>query len=74
MMASAMLATGGITDGDGNADFGATLKEGSLSPFVLFGPGLLDAEKAEVHIVFRDHGPIVPGLGEGSGQHFFWWL
>ena len=71
VMASAMLATGGTTDGDGNADFGATLKEGSLSPFVLFGPGLLDAEKAEVHIVFRDHGPIVPGLGKDQVSTFF---
>ena len=38
---------------------------------MLFGPGLLDAEKAEVHIVFRDHGPIVPGLGKDQVSTFF---
>ena len=54
----------------GVAGFGATLLEGDTSYCVSVGDGpfsalcnpLLDANTAEVHMLVRDHGPMVPGL------------
>jgi hypothetical protein len=31
---------------------------------LVFGSGLTDAKKAEVHLVVRDHGPALPGMIE----------
>ncbi len=63
-----MYATGHVVGGSGKGNFSAHLNEndasGTINP--LFGlpsyGGLLDAEKAEVHMVVRSHGPKVPGI------------
>ncbi|MFQ6029440.1 MAG: hypothetical protein ACE5Q6_18340, partial [Dehalococcoidia bacterium] len=51
---SVQFAGGNIVGGTGQADFGAYLVENEIpvgSGQLVFGPGLYDAEKAEVHLV-----------------------
>ncbi|MGI9547494.1 MAG: hypothetical protein ACR2MM_09675 [Flavobacteriaceae bacterium] len=63
-----MYATGHVVGNSGKGNFSAHLNEnddsGTINP--LFGlpgyGGLLDAQKAEVHLVLRSHGPKVPGI------------
>jgi hypothetical protein len=51
-------ATGGVADDSGSATFTATLLEGNAQGHqVLFGPGLIDSMKAEIHNAVRSHGP-----------------
>ena len=52
----ALMAKNGI------GNFGAGLQEGRSSGEVLFGPGLLDAGGAELHLVARTHGEPVAGM------------
>ena len=52
-------ATGKVVGPTGKGNFGASLKVGDTSE-VLFGPGLTDSRVAEVHMVVRYHGPVVP--------------
>jgi hypothetical protein len=62
---SVLYADGGFAKSEGRVRFGGTLAEGyipGLPGQILFGPGLLDAEGAEVHLVVRDHGPEQAGL------------
>ncbi len=54
--ASVMWGTGGVADGDGAAVFTGTRHQGDLDR-VLLGPGLVNLENAEVHMIVRDHGP-----------------
>lgn len=53
---SLMFATGRLIGEDGAADFGAFRAVGDTTGAV-FGPGLLNAMKAEIHLVVRSHGP-----------------
>jgi hypothetical protein len=56
---SGVFATGGVADADGHGLFlGEVWKanQGVTGAQVLFGPGLLDTRKAEIHIVVRGHG------------------
>jgi hypothetical protein len=46
----------------GRGNFGASLRVGGPTRQVLFGPSLLDARQAEVHLVVRSHGQPIPGL------------
>jgi hypothetical protein len=62
---SALFATGNVVDSSGLGGFGAHLSEGNTSG-ALFGPGLLDARAAEVHLVVRYHGPVIPALMPGQ--------
>ena len=39
-------------------------------PGIVYGPGLLDAEKAEVHLVVRSHGPAVDGAFDAQLSTF----
>lgn len=55
--ASVLFARGGVVGDDGKTEFEAHLEEGNSPGQVLFGPGLTDAEAAEVHYVIRFHGP-----------------
>jgi hypothetical protein len=58
---SVLFATGGIVGPDGVGHFEAHLEEGVLpvgDGKVFFGPGLLDAQHAEIHYVVRYHGPV----------------
>lgn len=55
------------------------VREGDTSE-ALFGPGLMDAESAEIHFIFRIHGPPLPTLlddqihtvGGGCGINACW--
>jgi hypothetical protein len=52
---------GGNYSLDGSLTTSASLGLGSV-PGIVFGPGLLDAHKAEVHLVVRTHGATIDGL------------
>lgn len=54
---SVQHASGSYTE-DGRLYISASLGEGEV-PGIVFGPGLLDAETAEVHMVVRTHGARV---------------
>ena len=58
---SLLRATGTIVDEDGRAEFRAHLPVGDTTE-ANFGPGLLDAMTADVHLTARTHGPMIPGL------------
>jgi hypothetical protein len=55
---SLLIATGRVVEVDGTANFGAFRAVGDTTGAV-FGPGLLNAMKAEVHLVVRSHGPAL---------------
>lgn len=59
--ASVLFAAGHVVGAEGTADFGAYLQEGDTTG-ALFGPGLLDARKADVHLIVRNHGVPIPDL------------
>lgn len=66
---SVQFAAGNIIGGTGLGNFGAYLEEGELPSGdgkVVFGSGLKDSKKAEVHLVVRDHGPAIPGMEESQ--------
>jgi hypothetical protein len=48
---------GGVANPAGKLDFAIVLVEGSPPGQVLFGPGLTDADQAEIHLIVRSHGP-----------------
>jgi len=47
---------GGVANGGGNLNGNITIQEEVSPGQVLFGPGMLDAESAEIHFVVQDHG------------------
>lgn len=53
---SILWATGGVTSAEGKGVFSAYLPENQPLGEVLFGPTLIDARGAEVHLVVRTHG------------------
>ena len=55
---SLLIATGRVVGADGTADFGAFRAVGDATGAV-FGPGLVNAMKAEIHLVIRTHGPAI---------------
>jgi hypothetical protein len=66
---SVQYAAGAIVSETGTANFGASLNEGELPEQpgqLVFGPGLINARKAEVHLVVRNHGPAIPGMVESQ--------
>ena len=54
---SVLWADGAISTEDGRASFSGLLPQGRPLGEVVFGPGLVDAYTAEVHLVVRSHGP-----------------
>ncbi len=58
---SILWATGGIASNSGEGTFSAYLPEGRPLGEVVFGPGLQDAQGAEVHLVVRTHGAADTG-------------
>lgn len=67
VVSDVIYAAGNVVGGNGKSAFAAHLSEGdnSGSIFPAFGlpsPGLIDAEKAEIHLVVRTHGQAIPGL------------
>lgn len=68
---SVVNATGLIVGADGVGNFSASLKQGvpPAGLHVLFGPGLKNAQGAEVHLVVRDHGePILNTVGAQTSR------
>jgi hypothetical protein len=61
VQASVLWATGHVIGGDGVGGFGAYLGEGDTTG-AMFGPGLIDARRADVHLIVRTHGDAIPGL------------
>ena len=60
---SVFNATGRIVSGNGIGNFGAWVGIGGpYSGEVLFGPGLLNPLGADVYLVIRYHGPVIPGM------------
>ncbi len=62
---SVQYGAGNVIGETGQGNFGAHLNENELPTDVgqvVFGSGLFDNNKAEVHLVVRDHGPAVPGM------------
>ncbi len=62
---SVQFAAGNIVSQTGTISLGADLNVGELPTQpgqLVFGPGLIDAKKAEVHLVVRNHGPAIPGM------------
>ncbi len=55
---SVLWATGGAVEDTGVGHFRAHIEEGMPPGQVLRGPGLVDAENAEVHVIVRYHGPV----------------
>ncbi|HWP42336.1 MAG TPA: hypothetical protein VNO14_03805 [Blastocatellia bacterium] len=58
VQASLVNGTGRIVGPDGTADFGA-FKAVNDTTGAFSGPGLLNAMKAEIHLVVRGHGPAI---------------
>jgi hypothetical protein len=54
---------------DGSAYMSASLGLGDV-PGIIFGPGLLDAHKAEIHLVIRTHGAPVAELFDAQISTF----
>lgn len=62
---SVFFATGGIVEEDGIANFTAEIDEGvlpTLNGQVLLGDGLVDSFAADIGIVVRTHGSVIPDL------------
>ena len=57
---SVQYAAGHVIDDSGVAEFGGHLRVGDLDGAINGGPGLLDAQGADVVLVVRDHGPTDP--------------
>ena len=58
---SVQYAAGHVIDDSGVAEFGGHLGVGDTDGVINGGPGLLDAQGANVVLVVRDHGPKDPG-------------
>ena len=58
---SVQYAAGHVIDEGGAAQFGGHLGVGDTDGVINGGPGLLDAQAADVVLVVRDHGPADPG-------------
>ena len=60
---SVFNATGHVVGNTGAGNFGAWIGIGGpYSGEVLFGPGLLNPLGADVYLVVRYHGPVIPGM------------
>lgn len=62
-----LYGAGNIIGNGAESHFAGYKKVADLSKST-FGIGLLDATRAEIHLVVRSHGPIAAGLGEYSGN------
>jgi len=66
-VATVLFATGHVVGTDGNANFAAHLSVGDITgldpgaPPIFDGPGLLNPIGADVHLVLRTHGAVIPG-------------
>ncbi len=58
---SVLWGAGEIVGEDGVATFQGTLVNGTTPSQVGWGPGMINSEKAEIHLVLRHHNDIVTG-------------
>jgi hypothetical protein len=64
---------GHVIGNSGRAGFAGHLNEGQITnehPAFLDGPGLTDARGAEIHLVVRTHGPVIPGMNHAMFNSF----
>lgn len=70
----AVMAGGGnMVGASGNSAYAGHLNEGQITnehPLLQNGPGLVDARGAEIHLVVRSHGPVIPGLNHAMFNSF----
>lgn len=65
VQSSVMGGQGHIVGKSGRSTHAAHLREGEITtyhPAFVGSPGLLDAMEAEIHLVLRTHGPMIPGM------------
>lgn len=65
---SVMYAAGNIVGKSGKVAWGGSLREGEITtyhPAFEGAPALMDAQKAELHLVARTHGPLIPEMARG---------
>lgn len=67
---SIQFATGGLVGEGGAGHFAAALAAGDAVPGIIVGPGLIDPATAEVHLVVRTHGALVPELFDAQISDF----
>jgi hypothetical protein len=67
---SVQYAAGHVIDDSAVAEFGGALQEGDTDGVINGGPGLLDAQGANVVLVVRDHGPVRPDIVQQQIQTF----
>jgi hypothetical protein len=58
---SVLYVTGQRVQSNGRAAFAGAISKGSPMG-VLFGPGLVDPAAAEIHLIVRSHGRVIPDL------------
>ncbi len=58
---SVLYVTGQRVQSNGRAAFAGAISKGSLMG-VLFGPGLVDSAAAEIHLIIRSHGRVIPDM------------
>lgn len=66
--ATVMHAAGNIVGKSGKVAWGGSLREGEITtyhPAFEGAPALMDAQEAEIHIVARTHGPLIPEMTRG---------
>lgn len=66
---SVVYAAGHVIGGSGKATFSDSLAKGDASD-ALFGPGLVNPTRADIHLVVRDHGLLTPQQ-RAEGIHNF---
>jgi hypothetical protein len=59
---SVLFAAGHVVGKNGVGNFAGRLNVSNPSGEVLFGPGLMNARDAEIHLVIRTHGDPIPGM------------
>lgn len=59
---SILFADGAMSDAKGNGNFSAVLTQDRPFGQVLAGPGLTATQDAEIHLVVRAHGALIPEL------------
>jgi hypothetical protein len=70
----AVMSGGGhAIGGSGRANFAGHLTVGQITnehPAFLDGPGLTNPRGAEIHLIVRTHGPLIPGMNHGMFNSF----
>lgn len=63
--ASILFAAGHVVGNGDHGNFAGSLADGDTGG-ALFGPGLTNTMGAEIHIIVRTHGPMIPELVSGQ--------